>query len=666
MQYLFVMKKNKNKNLSKKLKRYGALVAAVSGTSQSDGAIVYTDVSPDFAGGIGSQYFLDLNNDGTDDFRIYSVQSGSSSYSYVNLYIEPLGANNDVLGSGSSNYAYPFALNSGQTISAGGSSWFNNGYGSGYQSMVWGYSNSLGNWPSATDKYLGLRIQVGGNTYYGWARLDVNADGSSFTVKDYAYEDVANLSINAGATTGIVPADPATMVVGADVAENANGLDLLVDFTAAANEATVNEYRIMAVKAASAGAFDLAAAENIAMGNYTVVAPSGSPTYSQVLTAMANDVDGDLITIGEPYVIFIMSEADPGVATVNALSAGSPSVTLINALDVATGITGTDIDNNSNGFDLQVDFAAASNETAIDEYRILVVKTVNAGSYTIAQANIAGAGQYTPVTPNGSATYTEVLNTIVKDVNGDDITIGVPYSLFILSKGNSGGTIDSLSASSPSFTLNTPADVALNITGTDVANNVNASDVQVDFDAAVNESTVNEYRLFVVKDAASGSFDLAAAQAIGTGSYTVVSPSGASNYSEVLPAGQTDTDGDAIADNVDYRIFILSIQNGTTSNLDDLSAASPVFTLTNAVGIDELIAESIKVYHNGSGLYVDIPSEINEPLDLTIFSVSGQAITSETINGSGVINLDKNAKGIYLVQFSNKSGENILTRRISF
>ena len=58
--------------------------------------------------------------------------------------------------------------------------------------------SSIGNWVGATDKYLALKLIVGTNTYYGWARFDVVATSSSLTIKDYAYESSPNVCIQSG------------------------------------------------------------------------------------------------------------------------------------------------------------------------------------------------------------------------------------------------------------------------------------------------------------------------------------------------------------------------------------------------------------------------------------------------------------------------------------
>jgi hypothetical protein len=39
---------------------------------------------------------------------------------------------------------------------------------------------------------------VGTNTYYGWARIDLLATSTSFTIKDYAYDSTPNACIQSG------------------------------------------------------------------------------------------------------------------------------------------------------------------------------------------------------------------------------------------------------------------------------------------------------------------------------------------------------------------------------------------------------------------------------------------------------------------------------------
>ncbi|WP_204344318.1 T9SS type A sorting domain-containing protein [Psychroserpens algicola] len=201
------MKKTTSSKLSKQLTKYGALTAAIAGVADASGQIGYTDIGPpDFVGGANLEYMLDLNNDGTNDFRIFNVNSSyTSSYGgiYISnqLFISPLAAGNEVLGSGGGTFAYPFALSAGEAISSGGSSWNDNGFTSGFQSLNYS-SCSYGNWCDITDGFLGLRFDAGGgNIHYGWVRLDVGTASDVFTIKDYAWNLTVGESILAGQQT---------------------------------------------------------------------------------------------------------------------------------------------------------------------------------------------------------------------------------------------------------------------------------------------------------------------------------------------------------------------------------------------------------------------------------------------------------------------------------
>lgn len=186
------MKKNTSKNFSKKLLKYGALSAAIAGVADVNGQIVYTDIA-DFTGGGAVDYNLDLNNDMTSDFLIDASSNNSSVFA---VFLRSSTSGNSFLGS-QPGYTYPFAMNSGDTISSGQTGWYDVGTLN-YVSCYNGAGSS--NWCGVTDKFLGLRFNVGGNTHYGWARLDVSASGDSFTIKDYAYNSTPGAAINAGQT----------------------------------------------------------------------------------------------------------------------------------------------------------------------------------------------------------------------------------------------------------------------------------------------------------------------------------------------------------------------------------------------------------------------------------------------------------------------------------
>lgn len=147
--------------------------------------IVYTDI-PDAIP--NATFPLDLNNDSIEDFVI---QMGATD----KIVCFPQN-NNAYAGEFNGANYFPWALTSNTSICDTLSSW----YGPNNPGFL-AFSSSSGNWIGQTDMYLALKLNVGNNTYYGWARLDVVATATSFTVKDYAYESTPNTCI----VTGEIP-----------------------------------------------------------------------------------------------------------------------------------------------------------------------------------------------------------------------------------------------------------------------------------------------------------------------------------------------------------------------------------------------------------------------------------------------------------------------------
>jgi hypothetical protein len=147
--------------------------------------IIYTDI-PDATP--SATFSLDLNNDNIEDFIIqYSVSSGT-----IGVICQPQN-NNAYSGSLVSGNYLPWALSSASSICDTLSTWY-----TADKPGTLALGSSLGNWVGQSNKYLALKLIVGSNTYYGWARLDVDASSASFTIKDYAYQSTPNACIEAG------------------------------------------------------------------------------------------------------------------------------------------------------------------------------------------------------------------------------------------------------------------------------------------------------------------------------------------------------------------------------------------------------------------------------------------------------------------------------------
>lgn len=192
------------KELQNKLSRYAAAAVAVTaGVAGVNAQVVYTNVDPDQtyddvqdANGFDAIVGLDLNNDATFDFVIAALDSTFSGTRVRQTLVAPYGtAGNAVAGETPSAYDYALALDAGNMID-NTLNWI-----AATNTMAYNVAGSNPyneNWNGVSDKYLGLQFNVGGNTHYGWARLDVDAIGDVFTLKDYAYQSTANTGLTAG------------------------------------------------------------------------------------------------------------------------------------------------------------------------------------------------------------------------------------------------------------------------------------------------------------------------------------------------------------------------------------------------------------------------------------------------------------------------------------
>lgn len=180
------MTKITKNNFGKRLAKYGALSLAIAGVADAAGQVVYTDVDPDFVGGLGDSFAIDFDNDGVDDVTI--LQSNNGNYELVQA--NTVGPNGVVANSNgylyASNLSYGTPIGAALTFYSGGAS-FCAGVG---------YAGSA--FCGEGEGYLGVRFDAGGGTtHYAWVRVDI-ADSSNFTVLDYAFESTPDTAINAG------------------------------------------------------------------------------------------------------------------------------------------------------------------------------------------------------------------------------------------------------------------------------------------------------------------------------------------------------------------------------------------------------------------------------------------------------------------------------------
>ena len=321
----------------------------------------------------------------------------------------------------------------------------------------------------------------------------------------------------------------------------------------------------------------------------------------------------------------------------------------------ATGLSAADIGDNGNGTDLELRFTRVADESFIGSYRAIAVKTADVLLFDLAAAEALAADQYVSVAPTGSDPVLS-FGATTRDAAGDLIAPEIEYRCFVLSMADGTiATLNELSDPSNPITLLAAASPARNVSASDVGNNGNGSDMRILFDNALDESTVLEYRIIVVDSVDVASFDLAAAEAVGATNYTPVTPIGGVN-NILLTASSRNSNGDLLANDLPYRVFVLSIADGTNAQLNQLSDPSNPITLRLVSGIDNPQNLDWHAWTGQGTLFVSI----NDPKPkgtIKLYSLDGRQLREWAINqpSEQFSDLEGLSGGPYVLEWSNEN-----------
>lgn len=440
---------------------------------------------------------------------------------------------------------------------------------------------------------------------------------------------VLSVSSNTGTTKHGLSAGSASVTLGAsaqvatitnveDVDNFGDARDLKVSFNKAADESRISAYRIFVVRESDYSSFNLTEANKVSSASYSDQYRTGNSNYSVTLPSSLRDTKGQYIQSGVAYRVFVMGVSTNSSYYPNTLSSASRSISLVdNGVMAVTNVYGRDVADTGNGQDLQVTFTKAYNETKISQYRIFVVREGNANNFTLATA--VAMNNYTVVNKTGGD-ITQLLTAASRDTSGVLIQAGVSYRIFVLSvgSGTSYGT-NALSSASPAVTLaNTGVVTAVtNLTAYDAGDNgVNGDsrDLRVTFTKASNESNIDHYRVFVVRNEYANNFNLNTANSISdTRNYSNIAKR-AADIDTTLPAGVLDIYGQPIINGVGYRVFVMSVGYGVSYGTNVLSASSPLVTLANT-GVVTAVANlnAVDYYDYGDGR--DLQVSFNKAAD---------------------------------------------------
>lgn len=167
-----------------------ATASIAASASRAQAQVVYTPVQTN----LNLDYYLDLNGDGINDFRIHSYYLSD----FADLEVFALGGSkNKVVTSQYIGRIWAAALPAGAVI--GRLSPFNQRSPATLAFLYSGFS--YGPWVDLRNHYLGFAFVINGQKHFGWARLSFN----SFLcyrciagITGYAYESVPGKAIIAG------------------------------------------------------------------------------------------------------------------------------------------------------------------------------------------------------------------------------------------------------------------------------------------------------------------------------------------------------------------------------------------------------------------------------------------------------------------------------------
>lgn len=189
-----------------------ALAAGAAGvgvlalSTPCEGEIVYTPAHDVVGARSNAVFHIDLNHDGISDFTFeHGYFFSNTSFNWgSNVAVVPYKRSdgNGILGHGG---AFPLRAGAkigplGRFSSLLGTLAGGRGVGRSHSTEIYGLWANGGK--GLSNRYVGLKFQIDGETHYGWARVSISKFRFSAVLTGYAYETIPNKPILAGETEG--------------------------------------------------------------------------------------------------------------------------------------------------------------------------------------------------------------------------------------------------------------------------------------------------------------------------------------------------------------------------------------------------------------------------------------------------------------------------------
>ncbi len=238
----------------------------------------------------------------------------------------------------------------------------------------------------------------------------------------------------------------ASAVSATDAGDVGNAGDIRVSFSRASDESGIAEYRIVIVKNSSnTPSVDAAAA--LVSERYLTILP-GSGQVTQRIIPTQKDSDGNDIQNGSTYSAIILSVANGTSATINAISAPSPTVDLNTRAPTVSSLFFDDLTNRGDASDFEISFRTSALENLVQEYRVVLVPSANAPLNNQTAVTVPATG-YTVIEPTGNDVLVR-LDPAATDSDGNPLSVGTEYFAQVISIGAGIANLNAVSSPSNS------------------------------------------------------------------------------------------------------------------------------------------------------------------------------------------------------------------------
>lgn len=167
------------------------------------------------------------------------------------------------------------------------------------------------------------------------------------------------------------------------------------------------------------------------------------------------------------------------------------------------------------------------------------------------------------------------------------------------------------------------ADPVTYVSARDIADNGDGRDMQISFSRASNQSSIDHYRVMVVKANKTSGFNLASALKVPSANYTSVAV-GSIDPTITLTSQSRDVEGDLIKAGQSYVVYVVSVGKGNlASALSYPSSSITLGTKNSVAAVSNVRVTDVSDYGDGRDLYVTFtrPSKDSDISSYRIFVV---------------------------------------------